>query len=163
MEENICTGEIKLPFVFISNNLLSSMWNELHVCLPCCQELTKVKFFLVLSFPVFLLLLLLIFPLHCFLPEQHLSHLLAQTGSCTAWEELVAHHPSSVISASVRFRGREGGLWSRGVGASTVGKQAEGQKLEPANQLPKTKWWYVLSTHFFFSFLFYSLLLQFLF
>lgn len=63
----------------------------------------------------------------------------------------MAHHPSSV-STSARFRGREGGLWSRKVEANTVGKQAEGQKLEPEIQVPKTKLFCVFSTDFFFSF-----------
>ncbi len=125
-------------------------------CVPanvCCQELTKVKFFILLSFLVFLSLSLLIFPPHSlFLSERHLGHLLAQTGSCMAWEELVAHHTSSVISTSERFRGREGGMWGRRVGVSTVGKQVEGQKLEPKNQVPKTKWWCVFSSQLFFSF-----------
>ena len=33
----------------------------------------------------------------------------------------------------------------------SVGKGTEGQKLEPENQVPKTKWWCVFSTQLFFS------------
>lgn len=43
-------------------------------------------------------------------------------------------------------------MWGRRVGLSTVGKHAEGQKLEPENQVPKTKWWCVFSTQLFFFF-----------
>lgn len=76
----------------------------------------------------------------------------------------MAHHPSSVISTSERFRGREGGIWGRRVGVSAVGKRVEGQKLEPENQVPKTKWWCVFSSLLgssFPSLLLYSLMLQF--
>lgn len=107
-------------------------------CVPAnvdCQELTRVKFFLLLSFPVFLSRSLLLFPLIAFLSDQHLGHLLAQPGSCTAWEELVAHHPSSVISTSERFRGREGGMRGCRVGVSretsrgpTTGAREPGSK-----------------------------------
>lgn len=106
-----------------------------------------------LSLPVLSLSLsLLIFPLtHSLFAKNGIWAICwHQPAACMAWKETVAHHPSSVISTLERFRGREGGMWSRSVGVSTVGKQAEGQKLEPENQVPKTKWWCVFSTQLFF-------------
>lgn len=79
----------------------------------CCQKLTKVKFFLCFLFLFFFLSAFSSFPAQCLslLLQQHLGHLPAHTGSYVAREELVAHHPSSIIiSSSIRFRQREGGM-----------------------------------------------------
>lgn len=93
-------------------------------------NLTKAKFFPVLSFPVFHVLALLIFPLL-------VVRAASEPSAGTDWHERDWWYttPSSDISALEIFTGREGALGSRRAG----GKQGEGQNLKPESQVPKTK------------------------
>lgn len=131
----------------------NSTWNELHMCTAnvWCQELTKVKFFLVLSFPVFLSLSLLIFPLIAFCESSIWA--ICWHGLAAVWHERNQWH-TTLHLLLVLQKDLEGGKVGCGAGEdgeSTAGKRAEGQKLKPENQVPKSKWWCVFFTQLFFS------------
>lgn len=95
------------------------------------------------------------FPLTCFIQCRSSIWAICWHRLAAVWQESNRWHTTLHLLLLLQKdleEGREGGMWGRRVGASTVGKLAQGQKLEPENQVSKTKWWCVFSTQLFFSF-----------
>lgn len=116
-------------------------------CMCACQwvlpETNQSQILPLLSFPFFLSLLFLdfsSFPVCCFFAGAAIRTICwHRLAAVMPQEEPVAHHPSSIIRSSERFRRREGGMCGRRDLLKTLRKQAGSQQLEPGNLVPKTK------------------------
>lgn len=124
-KENICTGGKwhRCLFLYL---IIHVKWIACVCANECCQELTGVKLFLF------------------FFPFARSFARAASRAIC--WHRLaavkeernpVAHHPSSVISTSGRFRGREGG--KEGCGAGELERVPQGNTRRAKSRSQRTR------------------------